>query len=127
MTTATRERTTLFSALAGLAALAILLQGVWAGLFLRAGGAGDALWVTVHARGAEVAIACALGAAVVAFWRHRARRDLQVGSVVLVLLLVLEAYIGGEVVDHQQLTPVHIPLALTVMAVAVWLPLRARR
>jgi hypothetical protein len=47
---------------------------VWAGLFIRSGQANDGFWVTVHPRGAEIAIALALGAAVIAFWRLRARR-----------------------------------------------------
>ena len=127
MTTPTREGNALFSILAWLASLAILLQAVWAGLFIRSGKADDGLWVTVHARGAEVAIACALAAAVVAFWRLRARRDLLVGSVTLVVLLALEAYVGGEVFDHPGLQVVHFPVALALMALAVWLPLHARR
>jgi heme A synthase len=127
MTTPTRERDALFSTLVGLASLAILLQAVWAGLFIRAGEANDPTWVTVHARGAEVAIALALAAAVVAFWRLRSRRDLLVGSVVLVVLLAFEAFLGGEVFDHPGLQVLHFPLALALMALAVWLPVRARR
>jgi heme A synthase len=127
MTTPTRERSGLFSALVGLASLAILLQAVWAGIFIRQGQGYDGTWVTVHARGAEVAVALALAAAVVAFWRLRSRRDLVVGSAVLVVLLALEAYLGGEVADHPGLQVVHFPLALALMALAVWLPFRARR
>ena len=127
MTTLTRQRNALFTTLAGLASLTILLQAVWAGLFIRAGQANDGFWVIVHARGAEVAIACAAGAAVVAFLRLRSRRDLVVGSVALAVLLALEAFIGGEVYDHPGLQVVHFPLALTLMALAVWLPLRAAR
>jgi heme A synthase len=123
----TRERNGLLSALVGLAALAILLQAVWAGLFIRPGEADDQFWVTVHARGAEVAIALALAAAVVAFWRLRSRRDLVVGSAALVVLLIVEAFIGGEVYDHPGLQVVHFPLALALMALAVWLPFRARQ
>jgi hypothetical protein len=59
----------------------------------------------------------------------RRRRDLVLGSIVLTVLLVLEAYIGGLIRDDgmDSLTPVHVPLALLVMGVAVWLPFRARR
>ena len=94
--------------------------------------AGDAAgsgthWITVHARGAEVAIAVALGATLVAFLRHRSRRDLVVGSAALVVLLILEAFIGGEVYDHPGLQAVRFPLALALMALAVWLPLRVTR
>lgn len=126
MTTPTRERSTSFIALTGLASLVILLQGVWAGIFIRRGDDYDGTWVTVHARGAEVAIALALAAAVVAFLRLRSRRDLLVGSIALVVLLALEAYLGGEVFDHPGLQVVHFPLALALMGLAVWLPLRAR-
>ena len=125
--TGTGERTGLFSVLAGLAALAILLQGVWAGIFIRQGEAYDGTWVTVHARGAEAAVALALAAAVVAVWKLRSRRDLVVGSIALVVLLAFEAYLGGEVFDHPGLQVVHFPLALGLMALAVWLPVRARR
>lgn len=117
----------LFSALTGLAALAIVLQGVWAGMFIRPGEAYDGTWVTVHARGAEVAIALSAAAVVVVFWRLRARRDLVIGSIALVVLLALEAYLGGEVFDTPGLTAFHIPAALAIMGLAVWLPLRARR
>ena len=125
--TGTGERTGLFSVLAGLAALAILLQGVWAGIFIRQGEAYDGTWVTVHARGAEVAIALALAAAVVAVWKLRSRRDLVVGSIALGLLLAFEAYLGGEIFGRPGLQVVHFPLALGLMALAVWLPVRARR
>src|SRR5689334_22486428 len=53
--TVTRDtaRTTLFSALTGLAALAVLLQGLWAGVFLEHDGQRDdaGSWIDVHARG----------------------------------------------------------------------------
>ena len=46
----------------------------------------------------------------------------------LLVLLVVESYLGGEIVDHgkDSLTAVHVPLAMLIMAVAVWLPLRSR-
>jgi uncharacterized membrane protein len=126
MTAPIRARHALFSTLVGLASLAILLQAVWAGMFIRSGEANDAFWVTVHARGAEVAIALAFAALVVACWRLRARHDLLIGSAALTLLLVLEAYLGGLIVDHHGLQVLHFPLALGLLVVAVWLPYRAR-
>jgi heme A synthase len=74
-----------------------------------------------------VTIALALAAAVVAFWKLRSRRDLVAGSTALVVLLAFEAYLGGEILTHQGLTVLHIPLALALMALAVWLPFRSRR
>jgi hypothetical protein len=135
--TATREtvtrsaaRTTLFSALAGLAALAILLQGLWAGIFLEHDGRRDDAggWIDVHARGGEVALVLAIAATAVALWQHRSRKDLWIGSLALVVLLVLESYLGGLIRDDSKdtLTAVHVPLGMAIMAVSAWLPLRAR-
>jgi hypothetical protein len=122
----TGSRSPVFSALIGVSALAILLQGVWAGLFI--GHQGEK-WVEVHAVGGEVAIAFAAAASVFALWKLRQRRDLLVGSVALTLLLVVEAYLGGLIVDESKdvLTVVHIPLAMALIALAVWLPIRANR
>ena len=124
------ERTTLlYTALIGLAALAVLLQGLWAGIFLEHDGKRDdaGSWIDLHARGGEVAILLAAGATVVAFLAMRARRDLWVGSAVLTVLLVLESYLGGLIRDHgkDSLTAVHIPLAMGLMGLVVWLPARA--
>jgi heme A synthase len=129
-TTATTEqapRSTLFTVLIGLTSLAILLQGVWAGMFVRSGKANDKTWVHVHARGAEVAIALAIVALVVAVVRLRSRRDLVAGTAAFVVLLVLEAFIGGLVVHHETLEVIHFPLALALVGLAVWIPLRSRR
>jgi hypothetical protein len=118
---------TLYRVLVGLAALGIVLQGVWAGLFIRPGRPNDGTWVFVHARGAEVTIACAVLATAVVIWRLRSRRDLLVGTGALAVVLVLEAYVGGEVFRHPGLAALHIPCALVLMGLAVWLPLRSRR
>ncbi len=47
---------TVFSVLSGLAALAVLLQGLWAGIFLEHDGKRDDSqnWIDVHAHGGEV-------------------------------------------------------------------------
>lgn len=126
--TAARSSHPLFSALVGLAALGVLLQGLWAGLFVQEGQEYDASWVSVHALGGEITIALAALATVVAFvtMRHQ-RRDLVVGAAALTVVLVLEAYIGGLIGDHSKLTAVHFPLAMALMGLSVWLPLRARR
>jgi heme A synthase len=116
----------LFSALIGLAALAVLLQGVWAGLFIREGKDNDSTWVTVHARGADVAIVLAVLAAMVAVARLRSRRDLVSGSIAFAVLLVVEAYIGGLVGNHNALEVIHFPLAMALIGLSVWLPLRVR-
>lgn len=128
---AVRERHPLYSALIGLCSLAVLLQGLWAGIFLEHDGKREAAssWIEVHARGADVAIALAALATVVAFVKLRQRRDLWVGSAVLTVVLVLESYIGGVIRDSSKdtLTAVHVPLAMVLTALVVWLPLRATR
>ena len=133
--TSTSPRSTtsspVFSALIGLAALAVLLQGLWAGIFLEHDGKRDAAanWIDVHAHGADVAILLGILATAYAFWKLRPRRDLWVGSGIFTLLTILESYIGGLIRDDGKdtLTAVHVPLAMALMALAVWLPLRARR
>lgn len=122
-----RSRSAVYDVLLGLASLGVLLQGLWAGLFVREGHQNDGTWVTVHARGAEVTIVLAALATVAAFVRLRGRREVVAGTAVFTALLLLESYLGGLVGDHNALEVVHFPLALALLALAVWLPLRARR
>lgn len=120
-----------FAIVIGLTAVVIALQGLWAGIFLEHDGGRDAAgsWVDVHSRAGDLAILLAAVATVVAFARLRHRRDLWLGSAALTVLLVLEAYLGGLIVDagKDTLTAVHVPMAMGLMALAVWLPLRIRR
>ena len=124
-----RNASVVFAVLVGLAALAVLLQGLWAGIFLQHDGHRDdaGSWIEVHALGGEVALALAALATAWALWRLRAQPELWLGSLALTVLLVLEAYLGGLISDDgkDSLTAVHVPLALALMALAVWLPLRA--
>lgn len=123
-------RNTLFNVLLGLTALAVLLQALWAGIFLQHDGERDAAsnWIDVHARGSEIAIVLALLATVVALIKLRHRKDLWIGTAALTVLLVLESYLGGLIRDNSKdgLTVVHIPLGMAIMALAVWIPMRAR-
>ena len=126
-----RANTALLSSLAGLTSLGVLLQGLWAGLFVPVGDGGDYddTWVGVHAAGAWVTLLLAAATTVVAFVRHRARRDLWGAALVLTLLLVAEIGLGSAIADGKSgaAAAVHIPLALLIMALTVWLPFRARR
>jgi hypothetical protein len=128
--TTTASRSLLFNVVLGLTALAVLLQAVWAGIFLEHDGERDAAssWIDVHARGGDIAIGLAVLATIVALVKLRRRKDLWIGSAVLTVLLVVEAYIGGLIVDDSKdtRTAVHVPLAMAVMALVIWLPLRAR-
>lgn len=119
--------TALYSSLIGLASIAVLLQGLWAGLFVHEGQDYQQSWVEVHARGADLAIVLAVLATAVAIWKHRGRRDLIIGTAVFAVLLVAEAYIGGVIGGHPGATAIHFPLAMGLMGLAVWLPFRAVR
>ena len=125
-TTPTPVRSLSYSILIGLAALGVLLQGVWAALFIHEGQDNNSTWVEVHARGADVTLVLAVLATGVALARLRSRRDLVIGSVVFTLALALEAFLGGLVGDHSTLEVVHFPLAMALLGLAVWLPMRAR-
>lgn len=122
-----RTRSPLYSALVGLASLGVLLQGVWAGLFIRENAGYDSHWVAVHSLDGQVTTALALVATGVAFVQLRARRDLVLGTALLTVLLVVEVALGEAVGRSHALQVVHIPLAMALMGLAVWLPLRARR
>lgn len=116
--------------LIGLTALLVLLQGLWAGIFLRhEGERGPEKWIEVHALDGEAAIVLAALAAAIGFWKVRHRRDLAVGSAVLAVGLVVESYLGGLIKDHgkDDLVPVHVPLAMALMGLAVWLVVRVRQ
>src|SRR4051812_34908488 len=125
------ESSPAFTILVGLGTLAILLQGLWAGIFLEHDGKRDAAgsWIDVHARGGEVALVLVAVATLWAFLRLRPRRDLWLGGAVLTVLLVIESWIGGLIRDSGKdtLTAVHVPIAMAVMGVAVWLTMRSRR
>jgi hypothetical protein len=124
-------RNTVFSVLMGLSAVAVLLQGLWAGIFLEHDGQRDAAgsWIDVHARGAEIALAFAVLGTVYALWKRRARKDLWIGGLVFTALIFAESYIGGQIRDASRdtLTSIHVPVAMAIMGLAVWLPVRAAR
>ena len=122
---------TVFTVLVGLAAVGVVLQGLWAGIFLEHDGHRDAAsnWIELHARGGEVTLVLVAAATVVAFVWIRQRVDLWLGGAILTALLLVEAYVGGLIRDSGKdtLTAVHVPLAMGVMGLAVWLTARGRR
>lgn len=116
-----------FTIVVGLAGLAIVLQGVWAGLFIHEGHDYQQNWVEVHARGGDIAIGLAAIASIVALIKLRSRPGLVAGSIALTILLALEAFLGGLIGDSPSVTIIHFPLALALMGLAVWLPFRSAR
>src|SRR5579863_4245115 len=110
-----------FAALIGLTALAVLLQGVFAGVFVEPGVHHG--WLTDHDVNAYVTTALgAVSAVYAAIYLRAVARILVAGSVVLVLLLAALTAIGHAIVDSNDhgLTPVHVPLALLAFGLTIW-------
>lgn len=82
-----------FTALVGVASLAVLLQGLWAGLFMSTPDTDPEKtpWLEVHSWCGKAAIGFALLATVWAFLKLRERTDLTFGALALTVLLILEA------------------------------------
>ncbi len=124
-------RNSLFNVLIGLTALAVLLQGLWAGIFLDHDGERDAAgsWIDVHARGCDIAIGLAVVATVVALIKLRRDKTVWISSAALTALLVVEAYIGGLIRDDSKdtLTAVHVPLGMAIMGLVIFIPVHTRR
>jgi len=116
-----------FAALIGLTSLAILLQGVFAGVFVEPGTHSG--WLNAHDVNADVASALAVVSAIyAAVWLRTAARSLLIGSVVLAVLTIALTAIGHAIAGSGDngLTPVHVPLALLAFGLAIWLSVRAR-
>lgn len=113
------------SALVGLTSLGVLLQALWAGLFLRRGDQGT--WVSIHQHAGETTVLLGVLAAVAALIWMRHSRPVLIGTLVLAVLLVVELMLGYASDDRGGSVAVHVPLAMLLMGLAVWLPLAARR
>lgn len=117
-------------ALIWILAAGVVLQGLWAGVFLQHDwrGGESAAWVDVHARTGELIILVAGATTVLAYRRLPDRRTIYRASAALTGLLVLEAFLGGLIRDHNiwWLTAVHIPLAMVLVWLTVKLALAKR-
>lgn len=120
-----------YAALVGVASLAVLLQGLWAGMFMSTPDKDpqSTPWLEVHSWCGKFAILFALIATIYAFAKLKHRADLKFGALAFTIVLILEAYIGGMIVDDGKdvMAAVHVPLAMALMGLSVWLPLRARK
>jgi hypothetical protein len=117
----------IFAALVGLTTLAILLQAVFAGEFVDRAKTGG--WLSAHNTNAIVVIALAVFTAIYAVATLRASaRPLVIGSVVLAVLLIIQTVIGHAITDDNDngLLVIHIPLAMLVFGLAIWLSAKAR-
>ncbi|MEU2351178.1 hypothetical protein [Modestobacter sp. NPDC049651] len=115
-----------YSALVGLTSLGVLLQGLWAGLFLRPGDQGT--WVSIHQHAGETTVLLGVLAAVAALVWMRHNRPALIGTLLLAVLLVVELVLGYSLDGGSTgAVVVHVPLAMLLMGLAVYLPLAARR
>jgi len=119
-------RNTVYSVTVGVTGLVILLQALWAGLFIKEGMDYQDAWVRVHDLGAKASIVLALVTLVIAVVTLRSRRDLIIGTAVLLVLLAAEGHLGSLIGDAPWVTSIHFPLGMALMGLAVWLPFRSR-
>ena len=115
-----------FTPLAGVTSLGIFLQAITAGEFVsqehRDG------WIAVHDIVADVTIVAALATAIVGLLVVRkVSRLVAWGSVVLFVLLILQTVTGHLITGAKQdgWIGVHVPLALLVFGLTIWLSIRA--
>lgn len=115
-----------FSVLNGLVLLGVLVQGMTGGAFL--GGAAGVDWAQLHQVDAGVVEALALVAAILAIATQRRHRGIAVWSPVLFALLVLQHGLGAGISGgNRVLVAVHVPVALLVMGLGVYLSIAAAR
>jgi hypothetical protein len=120
------QRLTIFAALTGLTSLAIFLQAVTAGQFVSQPGQDS--WVTVHGVVADVCWGLALiTAAYAAVALRRTVPRLVVAAAVLFVLTLAQTGIGHLITDDNEngWIAVHVPLALVIFGLTLWLSLRA--
>ncbi len=102
---------------------AVLAQSVRAGLFQSQGYAER--WVRFHDIGGEITLTPAVLSLIAAVISLRQRTALLIGTVVLTLLVALEWFLGdqmGGVSAPAWFQAVHVPLAMVLLALAVYLP-----
>lgn len=126
--TRTNRNRRIFAILSGLTALGIILQGLWAGIFLSYDERPDS-WIEIHDAGAWVTLTLAILSAAWAVWKLRGDKALWIASVALAIIVAGEAHLGGTITDqgNDGATAIHVPVAMVLLALSVWLPMRARR
>ncbi|HEV7208862.1 MAG TPA: hypothetical protein VGN54_08985 [Mycobacteriales bacterium] len=115
-----------FAAASGLTSLAILVQAVLAGAFVSQNG--RAGWITAHSYVAIAVMVFALITAVLAWGGLRAQAPhLWQAATVLFVLTVIQTGIGHAITDSgaDGLIVVHVPLALIIFGITVWLSAQA--
>lgn len=118
----------MFTGLAWVIAVGIVLQGLWAGEMLnRSAGEG---WQTVHQITAYILVILSLIAAVIAAVSlRRTRPGLVWPSVGLFVLMIIQTGLGQAMSDGgaHAVIAAHVPVAVLLMGVSVYVALAASR
>lgn len=116
-----------FSILNRLVLLGVVLQGLWAGGFI--GHLDGAFWLQLHRLTAYIVVILALAAAVLAVVSLRRHRAIAAWSAGLFVLVAIQAEVGHEISHdgERSLTAVHVPVALLIMGLGVYLSIAAAR
>jgi heme A synthase len=116
----------LFAALTGVTSLLIFLQAVTAGEFVSQEDRDP--WIDVHSIVGNITLIVALAVAIFTVIVFRAgHRVLMWASIALFVLLLIQTVLGHLITDAKQdgWIGVHVPLALVVFALTIWLSIRS--
>lgn len=113
-----------FTVLNGLIVLGVLFQGVSAGSSMARFGPA---WGHVHQISGMVTAVVALAAAVLAIATLRRRAVLVVQSIGLFVLLIAEIGLGEAMDDHHALVAAHVPVAILITVLSVYLTVASAR
>ncbi len=116
---------TAYSVLMDLVLLGILSLAAMAGQFLKKDGARDDYsgYIDAHGLISEVSELLVFVAAVIAFVKFRHLKALSIGTPVLLVAMLFNGYLGGQIVDHGKdgYTTLHVPLAVAITVLAATL------
>ena len=116
---------TAYSIVMDVVLLGIVALAAMAGEFLQKDGARDSYkgYINAHSLISEVTEGLVFVAAIIALVKFRRLPLLAIGTPVLLVAMLFNGYLGGQIVDHgkDSYTIVHVPLAVAITALAVWL------
>lgn len=119
---------TAYSVLMDLVLLGILSLAAMAGQFLKKDGHRDDYsgYIDAHSLISEVSEVLVFLAAIVALVKFRHLKALAIGTPMLLVGMIFNGYLGGQIVDHGKdgYTAVHVPLAIAITVGAGWLVTR---
>lgn len=116
---------TAYSILMDVVLVGIVALAAMAGEFLKKDGARDSYetYINAHSLISEGTEALVFVAAIVALTKFRHVKALAIGTPVLLVAMLFNGYLGGQIVDHGKdyLTIYHVPLAIAITTLAAYL------